>query len=65
MRVEVDRDLCESNAVCVGIAPDVFELDDEDLAVVIGDDVPADRESEVREAVALCPKIALALREDD
>ncbi|MDG4669137.1 ferredoxin [Mycobacterium sp. 236(2023)] len=65
MRVEVDRDLCESNAVCVGIAPDVFDLDDEDLAVAIGDEVPADREGEVREAVSLCPKIALTLREDD
>ncbi|MDA2894936.1 ferredoxin [Mycolicibacterium sp. BiH015] len=65
MRVEVDRDLCESNAVCVGIAPDVFDLDDEDLAVVIGDDVPPDREGAVREAVALCPKIALTVHEDD
>lgn len=65
MRVEVDRDLCESNAVCVGIAPDVFELDDEDLAAIIGDEVPADREELVREAVALCPKVALSLREDD
>ena len=34
MRVEVDRDRCEGNAVCVGIAPDLFDLDDEDYAVV-------------------------------
>jgi len=33
MRVEVDRDRCEGNAVCVGIAPDLFDLDDEDYAV--------------------------------
>jgi ferredoxin len=64
MRVEVDRDLCESNAVCVGIAADVFDLDDEDLAVVTVDEVPADREDDVREAVQLCPKIALTLTED-
>lgn len=32
MRVEVDPDLCESNAVCVGLAPDIFELGDDDLA---------------------------------
>jgi len=64
MRVEVDRDLCESNAVCVGIAPDVFDLGDDDLAVVRVDKVPPDREAEVREAVGLCPKIALTLRED-
>lgn len=65
MRVEVDRDLCESNAVCVGIAPDVFDLDDEDLAVVTVDEVPPAREEDVRSAVQLCPKIALTLLDDD
>jgi ferredoxin len=64
MRVEVDRDLCESNAVCVGIAPEVFDLGDDDLAVVLVEDVSRDRESEVREAVAMCPKMALTLHED-
>jgi len=64
MRVEVDRDLCESNAVCVGIAPDIFTLDDDDLAAVTDDDIPVDREDDVRSAVQLCPKIALRLRGD-
>ena len=44
MRVEVDRDRCEGNAVCVGIAPDLFDLDDEDYAVVKVDPIPADQE---------------------
>lgn len=65
MRVKVDRDLCESNAVCVGIAADIFELDDEDLAVVTVDEIPQDREDDVRSAVQLCPKIALTLHEND
>lgn len=43
MRVEVDRDRCEGNAVCVGIAPDLFELDDEDYAVVKADPYPPGR----------------------
>ena len=64
MRIEVDRDLCESNAVCVGIASDVFDLGDDELAVVKVDEVPPNREGDVREAVAMCPKIALALIED-
>lgn len=64
MRVEVDRDLCESNAVCVGLAPDVFALDDEDLAVVRTGEVPAERTDDVRTAVQLCPKIALSMVED-
>ena len=64
MRVEVDRDLCESNAVCVGIAPDIFDLGDDDLARALVDEVPQGRVDEVREAVGLCPKIALKLHED-
>lgn len=63
MHVEVDRDLCESNAVCVGIAPDIFELGDDDLARVLVHDVPPDRADDARQAVLLCPKIALTLQD--
>ena len=48
MRVEVDRDRCEGNAVCVGIAPDLFELDDEDYVIVTKDPIPADEEGSGR-----------------
>ena len=30
MRVVVDYDLCESNAICMAVAPEVFEVDDAD-----------------------------------
>ena len=35
MRVVVDYDLCESNAVCMGIAPDIFEVRDDDFLYVL------------------------------
>ena len=63
MRVEVDRDRCEGNAVCLGIAPDLFELDDEDYAVVTADPVPADQEALTEQAINECPRAAL-LRKD-
>jgi ferredoxin len=63
VRVIVDRDRCEGNAVCLGIAPDIFELDDEDYAVVKTDPIPADREQLAEQAIAECPRAAL-LRED-
>jgi ferredoxin len=59
----VDRDRCEGNAVCLGIAPDIFDLDDDDYAVVKADPVPADQEQLAERAVAECPRAALA-RED-
>ncbi len=61
MRIKADFDLCESNAVCVGMAPDVFDLDDDDYLVILADEVPAEREEEMRQVVASCPKSALSL----
>ena len=36
MRVQADFDLCEANALCVGIAPETFELDDDDFLFISG-----------------------------
>jgi ferredoxin len=47
----------------VGIAPDLFELDDEDYAVVTADPVPADQEALAEQAINECPRAAL-LRKD-
>lgn len=63
MRVEVDRDRCEGNAVCVGIDPDLFDLDDDDYAVVKATPIPADKEAHAQQAVEECPRAAL-IRKD-
>ena len=63
MRVEVDHDRCEGNAVCVGIAPDLFDLDDEDYAVIKADPVPDGQEDVAEQSVAECPRAAL-IRKD-
>ncbi|MFC4124449.1 ferredoxin [Nocardia rhizosphaerae] len=61
MKIIVDFDRCEANGVCVGIAPDLFELDDDDNLHVLDGDVADDRVADVEEAVAQCPKAALRL----
>jgi ferredoxin len=63
VRVIVDRDRCEGNAVCLGIAPDIFDLDDEDYAVIKTDPIPPDQEALAEQAIAECPRAAL-LRKD-
>jgi ferredoxin len=63
MRVEVDRDRCEGNAVCVGIAPDLFDLDDEDYAVIKADPVPEGQEDLAEQSIAECPRAALIRRD--
>lgn len=61
MRIKADFDLCEANGVCVGIASEFFDLDEDDYLVILAEDVPADKVDEVRQAVAGCPKSALRL----
>jgi ferredoxin len=61
MEVRVDRDLCEANGVCTGIAPDVFELDDEDELVILQPEPPEEMRDSIEQAVASCPKTALSL----
>jgi ferredoxin len=64
MRVKADFDLCESNALCVGIAPETFELDDDDYLQVLDERVTADNEQKIKQAVASCPKAALSIESE-
>lgn len=62
MKVSVDYDICESNAVCMQHAPTVFEVRDDDfLYVLVDGEVPPDVESAVAEAVRRCPRQAISL----
>ncbi len=63
MKVVVNFDLCESNAVCMGIAPEVFEVRDDDFLYVLNENPPADLHQKVREAGERCPKQAITLEE--
>ena len=51
MRVVVDFDLCESNAICMQIAPDVFEVRDDDFLYVLEENPGEDRRAVVEQAV--------------
>jgi ferredoxin len=61
MKVVVDRELCESNALCTGIAPDIFALDSDDIVVLLVEEPDEDRREAVERAVDSCPKRALRL----
>jgi ferredoxin len=63
MRVAVDWGLCESNAVCEGIAPHVFSVGDDDLLTVLVDEADGADLPLIESAVASCPKQALRLVE--
>jgi ferredoxin len=64
MRVVVDFDLCESNAVCMGIVPEVFEVRDDDFLYILQEHPPEELRDKVEEAVRMCPKQAISIAED-
>ena len=61
MRVVVDYDLCESNAICMAVAPEVFEVDDDDNLNLLQEEPPEDLRPKVEEAVRRCPKQAISI----
>lgn len=63
-RVVVDFDLCESNAVCMQVAPEVFEVRDDDFLYVLDETPGPELRGKVDDAVARCPKQAISISED-
>jgi ferredoxin len=61
MKVTVDPDRCEVNALCVAAAPEVFDLIDDDVVDILLPEPPPEMESAVVEAVIACPKQALRI----
>jgi ferredoxin len=63
IQVTVDRSLCIGSGDCVDTAPDVFQLDDEDKAVVVDPDGAA--MEDVVEAARNCPVSAIFVAGED
>ena len=63
MRIKVDFDLCESNALCEAMAPEVFELDDDDYLQVKAEHTTDENVENVKRAVAACPRAAITLED--
>lgn len=64
LKIEVDWDLCESNALCMRVAPDYFQVDDNDMLQVLSEGPKPDDVELVKRAVRACPKAALSLVEE-
>jgi ferredoxin len=61
MRVVVDFDLCESNAICMQVAPEVFEVRDDDFLYILQEEPDESLRPKVEEAVRRCPKQAISI----
>jgi len=66
MRVSIDSEKCQGHNRCYALAPELFDVDDYGMAMVIGDGtVPGGVEDKARLAVANCPEFAIAMSDDD
>ncbi len=63
MRISVDMELCQGHGRCYGLAPDLFDSDDEGYAVVLcpGGEVPSGREADAQLAADNCPEFAISI----
>ena len=63
MRVIVDFDLCESNALCMALAAEVFEVPTTICLYVLDENPPEEMREKVMAAVRTCPKNAISVED--
>ncbi len=63
MKVKVDRDLCIGVSNCVAFAPTVFQLDKENIAIVL--DPSSVDDDALLEAAESCPENAIIVEDDE
>lgn len=59
MKVVVDYDLCESNALCMEVCPEVFRVEEDDTLTVLLDEIPEEIRKKTEDAARLCPRQAI------
>jgi len=63
MELELDHDACQGHGRCYGLAPELFDADDEGYALLrVEGPVPPDLERKATLAADNCPEFAIAVR---
>lgn len=62
--VRIDRALCIGSGNCVNLAPEIFEIDDENI-VDFKDDTPNIDQDRLVDSCAICPVDALIVEDED
>lgn len=61
MKIVVDYDLCEANALCMEAAPEVFRVEEDDTLTVLIEEPGDELRAKVEEAARLCPRQAISI----
>jgi ferredoxin len=60
-RVNADRSRCQGWANCVAGAPDVFDIDDDGLVLLLQTSIPESDRARIDEVAHRCPVAALSV----
>lgn len=61
MKIQVDTARCQGTAMCLAVAPELFDLKPGGAAEVLVDDLGPDLASLAEDAVLACPASALSI----
>jgi ferredoxin len=61
MKITVDFDSCQSNALCMSAAPEVFEVRDDGFLYILIDEPGEELRAKVEEGARLCPTQAITV----
>jgi ferredoxin len=64
MRVVVDFDRCMSNAVCMDVAPEIFEVRSDNFLYILDERPAEELRGKLEDAVRRCPTQAISIAED-
>ncbi|MFC4054163.1 ferredoxin [Actinomadura syzygii] len=62
--LRADKGACQGYANCVVAAPDVYDIDDDGVVVLLKESVPEEDRQRVEEAARSCPVSALAVEDE-
>ncbi|MFB8024482.1 ferredoxin [Streptomyces sp. NPDC056465] len=63
MKVTLDQDKCVASGQCVVAAADVFDQDDDGIAVLLDASPRPERADDVQQAAAVCPALAITVQD--
>jgi ferredoxin len=62
--LKADFGACQGYANCVDAAPDVYDIDDDGVVVLLTDQIPDEDRPRIQEAARSCPVSALLVEDE-